>query len=169
MSSSGGPRAQGTDGTDFQFRQRVDNHYKLMAEARKSLTFACQIKLAASLVLALRALTCFAFDDDSTAVCCVCGALALLILGGARTGLALAKSQKPGGQLSLYKSVCVLSLLLAVALGVLSAALRDGRPAALFAFEMLCLLPSLFGAVKGVQGAGELHAAFELQAKKRGK
>ena len=38
MASGAGPRAKGTDGTDYKFRQRVDDHYKLMADARKELS-----------------------------------------------------------------------------------------------------------------------------------
>jgi anthranilate synthase component 1 len=36
MSSGSGPRATGTDGSDHKFRQRVNTHYTLMAQARDS-------------------------------------------------------------------------------------------------------------------------------------
>ena len=37
MASGSGPRAKGTDGADHKFRQRVDDHYKLMADGRAKL------------------------------------------------------------------------------------------------------------------------------------
>lgn len=59
MSSGGGPRAHGTDGSDHRFRQRVNSHYTLMALGRSRLGLAAKLHgahilaTAASLALAL--------------------------------------------------------------------------------------------------------------------
>ena len=46
MASGGGPRAAGTDGKDHKFRQRVDDHYRVMASAKKSIRTAARLQLA---------------------------------------------------------------------------------------------------------------------------
>lgn len=43
MSSGGGPRAAGTDGSDHKFRQRVNSHYTLMALGRSRLGLAAKM------------------------------------------------------------------------------------------------------------------------------
>jgi predicted neutral ceramidase superfamily lipid hydrolase len=45
MASRGGPRASGTDGSDFRHRQRVAPHYKRIVEAKWNLRLAMAIHL----------------------------------------------------------------------------------------------------------------------------
>ena len=53
MSSGGGPRAAGSNlKNEGQFRQRVVNYYKIMADSRKSLSFHCKLQLASAVGLA---------------------------------------------------------------------------------------------------------------------
>mmetsp|Transcript_48752 Transcript_48752/g.112803 ORF Transcript_48752/g.112803 Transcript_48752/m.112803 type:complete len:171 (-) Transcript_48752:225-737(-) len=170
MSSAGGPRAKGTDGTDFQYRQRVDNHYKLMADARKSLRTAYRAQFATSLGLAVRAAFVLVSNDSPT-LCTACGMLALGMLVAARLGFVAGKSQQPVGHAASYKRACILLALFLLALAIGAGATHNDRPAALALLLYLeaCVLFGLASVAVGTRGARRLCDAFELQAKKRGK
>lgn len=61
MASGSGPRAAGTDGGDHKFRQRVDDHYRLMADGRGKLGKAGRAHLVATLGLAAAVAATVAF------------------------------------------------------------------------------------------------------------
>ena len=103
MASAGGKRAAGTDGQDFKYRQRVDNHYKIMAGARKMLKSAARLQLASALGLAGAAgvaLVLPAALDAATVGLCVVAAVVSAVAG--KSGLGTAQAQQPEKQLGSY-------------------------------------------------------------------
>ena len=106
MASSGGARASGTDGADFKFRQRVDTHYKLMADARSRIRTACRIQQAFAGVLALEQLGAAALEMQILKQSAMLATLVLALLVCAHVGLGTAAAaQQPKGKHANYR-VC---------------------------------------------------------------
>eukprot|EP00962_Isochrysis_galbana_P000188 scaffold49_cov115-Isochrysis_galbana.AAC.3 len=166
MASSAGPRAMGTDGGDHKFRQRVDNHYQLMADGRARLGQACKAHLAGSLTLlgSVAAAAGLAGDDGpATATLVVLGAPALLgaYLGNLGRGAGKMTEAASASFSRLNAALALLLLALACYMAVhpqeqlvLAAALAGG----FFA---------LVGCLLAARGASGLRAGFASQAEKK--
>jgi hypothetical protein len=116
MASGAGPRAAGTDGKDFKFRQRVDNHYKLMADARARLTTACRIQQAVALAFVAEGCGAYSTSLPFLVAPEVCAVEAVTLLMAAMLGLGLAKAKdRPEKVAARYSLACTLLLVMFVA------------------------------------------------------
>ena len=116
MASGAGPRARGTDGADFKFRQRVDNHYKLMADSRARLTTACRLQQGAALAFVAEGCTSYSLALPFLSDPAVCAVEAVTLLLAAMFGLGLAKAKdRPEQHAARYSPTCTLLLVMFVA------------------------------------------------------
>jgi len=168
MSSARGPRASGTDGADHKFRQRVDNHYKTMADGRARLGQACKAHLAGALGLAGAAAAIFALagDDgpDALALAAVGGpALLCIYLGNVGRGAGKLTEAAAAG---FSRANAVLAVLLVGLGGYLAAVPQEQL---VLVVTLVGALAAFIGCLLGSAGARGLLAGFALQTGKRGK
>lgn len=171
MASKGGKRAAGTDGQDFKFRQRVDNHYKLMAGARKSLKRAGRVQLASALGLASLTGTALALPVGlDAATLGICAATAVTSGVAGKNALAAAGAQQPEQRLGSYLTLCKIQLALLFSTAGLTATMLLTSPSSeISPLVVACVLAvvGIIGAMLGTSSAGALITAFEEQAKKK--
>ena len=171
MASSGGKRAAGTDGQDFKYRQRVDDHYKIMAGARKTLKSAARLQLASALGLvgaAGVALVLPAPLDTATMGLCVVAAIVSGVAG--KSGLGTAQARQPEKQLGSYSTMCKSQLasgLLAAGLAAASAVMAESGELSWVAVVCLFAVLGAVGSALGLRSAKALGSAFEEQARKK--
>jgi len=170
MASCGGARARGTDGSDFNYRQRVDDHYKLMVTARRKLRSASNLQLASA--LGLMGVTGVSFvlpDVLGTAAAAVCLGSAIVTAMTAKYGLGGASAQQPESQLGMYAKLCLLSIILMLGMSGLAGATVVMTPRAENAWVSVVVIFSLLGLVGSFLGnhsGKELANAFEQQRAK---
>jgi len=172
MASAAGPRAKGTDGTDHKFRQRVDDHYKLMATSKSVLASSSRAQFAAAVGFAVctAVLLLVAAEASSSVLPACCVATTLALLAAAQLTSAAARASKQADrQAETSKNMCVaagLVLAAAAAISTLSGAVAE-QPTSLLVFEGLCAAVGLFGAGRGAVAAQGLSQAFAQQAEQR--
>lgn len=169
MASAGGKRAVGTDGQDSKYRQRVDEHYKVMAKSRTALKKAGRIQLACALgitcVTGTSLVGAESFDPAWLALCFLTASVSA-ITGMKASGAASA--QQPGKPLQSYRTMCKvqLALLFATAVMLLLSFIRTAQ-----VMQLLVLLAwltlGLLGSLIGLSSASSLASAFEEQASKK--
>ena len=171
MASSGGKRAAGTDGQDFKYRQRVDNHYKIMATARKSLKSSGRLQLASALGLAGSAGVVFVLPtalDSATVGLCIVAAVVSSVTG--KSGLGAAGAQQPEKQLASYLTQCKVqmgSAFTAVGMGGASVLAQGDAERSWVAVVCMFAAIGILGSFVGIRSGGDLSRAFEEQAKKK--
>ena len=172
MASAAGPRAKGTDGTDHKFRQRVDDHYKLMAASKSALVVSSRVQLVAALGFAVcTASVLFTAAEETSMVLpvsCIANAAALLLTAQLSSAAARANKQA-NRQAETAKSICIFACLIlaaAAAASTLSGSMAE-QPTGLLLFEGVCLAVGLLGAGRGAVAAQGLSQAFAQQAEQR--
>lgn len=179
MASSAGPRAAGTDGGDHKFRQRVDDHYRHMASAKKTIRAAARLQLVAALGFAAVAGPIATRAADSTPMAALTAAsAALAILAGAawKSAGGACGSQQVEKRAAAYagSNGRLLGLLVGAAVaGAAAVAQPDYLPEAaelppptvLYAAAAVGAT-GLVGCVLGSRGASTLLDAFEMQRAK---
>ena len=175
MSSSGGARVGGSNLKDEgKFRQRVDEHYKLIASARPKLGFAWKLQTASAVALGAFAAAGVAgvlepaLPDTHVAAHI---AYTLVMLWAALNGSALLGMipTLPVRQNSKYDRICkALVLLIGVTAltPLMFPELLLTRPVAL-AYEMTSAILGLIGCALGMFATSKLGNAFEQQLAKR--
>jgi hypothetical protein len=166
MASSAGPRAKGTDGADHKFRQRVDNHYKQMADGRARLSQASKAHLAGSVTLlgSVGAAAWLAGDDGpAAATLMVVGAPVLLgaYLGNLGRG---AGKMTDAGAASFSRLNAALAVLL---LGLACYMVVRPQERLVLAAALAGGLFALVGCLLAARGASQLRAGFASQAEKK--
>ena len=169
MSSGGGPRAGGSNiKNEGQFRQRVVNYYKIMADSRKSLNFHCKLQLASAVGLASATGAAAVASNASTLILVLTGFAALSL--GVASRLDTARSDK--AQTAVYQFRCKLgvSSVMGMAGGVAMELedLQGPADRAVMAAQGVLALVALLSCALGLRAAGSLLYAFELQAEKKG-
>jgi hypothetical protein len=131
MSSGGGPRAKGTDGSDHKFRQRVNSHYTLMALGRTRLGLAVKLHAAHFLAAGLCAAAMFATASEPDLVAIGAAACSALSAGlcAVRAGEA-AKGMvaRPAERYTSLVSGATLVVITALAVEVFACVGRDDCP-----------------------------------------
>jgi hypothetical protein len=166
MASSAGPRAKGTDGADHKFRQRVENHYKRMADGRAKLEQAYKAHLAGSLTLvgSVAAVVGLSGDDGpAISTLAVLGAPALLGVHLGNLGRKAGKMSEAGAASFTRLNAALALLLLAIACHM---AVYPQEPFVL-ATALLGDLFGLTGCLLAARGASGLRAGFASQAEKK--
>lgn len=172
MSSAAGPRAEGTDGKDHKFRQRVDDHYKLMAGSRLSLRIACRMLLGTTAGCGMRAALAYTAGGGQLPQLVWGALLSIFTMGLAFMGFKAARLQQLRPPLTMFYQGCLLLMLLFLALGGICAGTATITTSAAVAYLILEESVAALGVCStlyGVKAAGSLQHAFELQAKKRGR
>lgn len=167
--SSAGARAVGSNlKNEGQFRQRVVNYYKIMADSRKSLSFHCKLQLASAVGLASATGAAAVVGNASTLVLVLTGLAALTL--GVASRLETSRSDK--AQTAAYRLRCKLALssVMGMAGGVAMELEELQEPAdrAVMAAQGVLALVALLSSTLGLRAAGSLLYAFELQAEKKG-
>ena len=177
MASGGGPRATGSGmKEEGKFRQRVDDHYKLMASAKKSIGLAGRLQLASSLGLGTAAGVAATLPEESSMVACIVSAVLMLVSGGAARAATAAAGAKDAEKHAatyagwLKKLLALLIVSAAGATGLVAAEVLDPPPMPLVVAGGAVAALDLVGCLVGLRAAGQLLRAFELQkAKAKGK
>lgn len=178
MSSGGGPRAAGSGMADEgKFRQRVEDHYKIMASAKKTIRLAgvahnfCALSLCIVAGLALYTWAGDGFSDETTGSALVAGTCLLVALFSGSCWLASraasgAKDAEKNGQAYAGRVRTLLSALLVMAAAVTGAVVLEFVPppalTVSYAAAGLNALDAV-GAVVGLYGAAELQRGFAIQ------
>ena len=167
MASSIGPRAAGTDGADFKFRQRVDDHYKVMASAKNTLARCGNAQAATAAAAAAHAFlhTLMGKTVDE----CLLPVFVTVVSGfAAVNGIKLSKTMRSPGSFSQVHSAASCLAFLAASLiayvETTSFSSYFGLVGALVSFTL-----SFIALVLGLRGVSALKLAFALQAEKRSK
>ena len=170
MSSGGGPRAKGSGRLDEgKFRQRVDDHYRIMADAKKNLRFAgnMQLLIAVGFFFAAIVTALILFSGPACAasailciMCLACGKWALAAGGNTQ-------AEKAAAAYVSRSRVVALLMQLPVGAGFAADYLGVELPqapvlAAMTTFWALAMTANLGAAYS----AGKLLRAFEAQKKK---
>lgn len=178
MSSSGGPRAAGSGlATEGKFRQRVEDHYKLMASSKKRLGLASKLQLvsavgATGVVGMLGAAG--GGDGDATTWMVLAGLLALFSglvsrSASATAAPALSAQQVEKCAASFARWCSIVLALLGIAM-VLTAASGGGSvglpPQPARTVGGLVLAIDSVGCALGMRATAALRAAFEMQKAK---
>eukprot|EP00326_Haptolina_ericina_P016510 CAMPEP_0181200854 /NCGR_PEP_ID=MMETSP1096-20121128/17997_1 /TAXON_ID=156174 ORGANISM="Chrysochromulina ericina, Strain CCMP281" /NCGR_SAMPLE_ID=MMETSP1096 /ASSEMBLY_ACC=CAM_ASM_000453 /LENGTH=172 /DNA_ID=CAMNT_0023291261 /DNA_START=48 /DNA_END=566 /DNA_ORIENTATION=- len=170
MASGGGPRASGTDGSDFKHRQRVDDHYKLMATARRKLRSSSNLQLASALGLTGIAGTSFALPEIlGTAAVALCLVSAITAAFSGKFGLELASAQQPEKRIASHSNICVLHILVTLGLGALAGLTVVSTPQSENAWVSVIIVFALLGLVGSTLGTSNgkaLANAFKQQRAK---
>jgi hypothetical protein len=175
MSSSGGPRAAGSGlKEEGKFRQRVDDHYRKMADAKKRIRLSGRLALAAALgFFALAGPAVVHPGDWGVPAAAGSIGLGLVAAGASRAATAAAGGQNTQKHGSSYHTW-------ARALGALTALASAGAAVAVGAgveapetplavgYGVLAGL-ALIASGMGVLGASALSSAFEAQRRKANK
>ena len=173
MASSGGPRAGGSGlKEEGKFRQRVDDHYRLMASAKKTITTAGRLQLASALSLGTVAGFAATLPETASMVVGAASAVLMLLSGtSARAATAAAGAKDAEKNAALYavraRMLGLLLALTALGIGGASAAeLMDPPPLPIAAFGGGVVALDLVGCALGLRGASQLLRAFEQQKNK---
>ena len=172
MSSGGGPRATGSGlAQEGKFRQRVDTHYKVMAEAKKSIRTAGNLQMASALLLGtIAGLAATLPESIATIMCGVSVALMLVTGACARAASAASGAKDAEKHAASYGSWMRMlgGLLLLAAAGVGGAVFAElelpSLPITAAAGSILLL--DLVSCIIGLSSSSKLLAAFEDQRKK---
>lgn len=170
MASSGGQRAAGTDGKDFKFRQRVDNHYKIMAEARKQLKRASRVQLACALGLSGLAGTAIVVPTETNSLTIGLAAATAAASGlTGKNGLHAAGAQQPEKLLRSYSTHCKVQIAMVLSVVSLAAYEASSNSSTIGLMVIISILAAigLVGALLGMNSAQSLVVAFAEQAKKK--
>lgn len=172
----GDNRVQTAAGSGIQeegrFRQRVENHYKIMADARNSLKTHSKLQLAAALGLVGAAGAAAALTEVDMLEVSLASAAGLVLGVAGRSGSHAATGMKPEAAAKAYAGQCRVSLLLLVlligAVGFGASQAPAGPEPVSYVYGALALL-SLPASAFGARAAAAMLHAFSLQAAKRGK
>lgn len=175
MASGGGPRAAGTDGADHKFRQRVDDHYKLMAAGRAHISKSASAHLAGALAFAAAAALSLSFESNSSngeqggvaegASLGWLPAMAPTVLGAylGYVGRGAAKMNEPTAA-TFAKLNAAMALILLGFAGFLA---LESRPSILLAIAVAGSLVSFIGCLYAARGTSTLRQGFAIQAEKK--
>ena len=154
-----------------KFRQRVENYYKIMSDARNSLKTHSKLQLVAALGLVGAAGSTVALVDVKMLEAGLAGAAGLVLGVAGRSGNQAATGMKPEAAAKAYGSHCKASLLLLVLLagtvGFNASQEPAGPEPVSYVYGALALL-ALPASVLGNRAASAILYAFSLQAAKRG-
>jgi hypothetical protein len=176
MASGGGPRAAGSGiANEGKFRQRVEDHYRTMASAKKGIKRAGQMQLASALGLGTVTGAAGTLLEDSSAMAlCAVGVVLMIATGLAARAAPLAAGAKDAEKhaIAYASSVRMLSMLLlltasAVATAVYVGAALPPTPVAVAAAVIggIDLLSCALGQIT----TAKLLGAFEEQKRKAAK
>jgi hypothetical protein len=173
MSSGGGPRAGGSGiKEEGKFRQRVDDHYRKMAEAKRSIGAAGRLQLASALGLGTVAGVTVTLPETSAMLAAGVSALLMLVSGGcARAATAATGGKDTEKHAAAYAGwLKILGMMLVLAVGgagVIGAAeLLEPPPRPLVAALGAVAAVDMIGCVLGLNAASKMASAFEAQKKK---
>ena len=175
MASATGPRAVGTDGRDHKFRQRVDDHYKLMAEAKRSARASARLQLGAAVGFAALAGPLATRATETTLMLALTSAAALLSLASGaawKAALGATGSQQVEKRAEAYagwnRNLGFLIIAAAAATASTKFLLTEDEEVPLFVFRAgsVVALGDLVGCIMGGRAASKLLAAFEMQRAK---
>ena len=170
MSSGGGPRARGTDGSDFKHRQRVDDHYKLMGAARRKLRSASNLQLASALGLTGVIGASFAIPDFlGTAAVGLCAVSAIIAAASGKYGLGGASAQQPEKQLTTYSSLCTVHMAITIGLCCLAGATVMSAPRSENAWVSVLVMFAAIGFVGSALGSHSGKALADTFQQQRAK
>ena len=184
MSSGGGPRAKGSGLMDEgKFRQRVEDHYKIMAAAKKTIRNAgvvhnfCALSLCIVAGIGVYTFVNEDFSDEATGSAFVAGTglLVALISGScwlASKGASGAKdAEKPGQSYAgrVRMLLCALLVTAAMAASAIIGGVLPPPPVPIgYAAAGLNAVGGA-GAIMGLYGAGQLQRGFAIQRSKGAK
>lgn len=175
MASGSGPRALGTDGKDHKFRQRVDDHYKIMAQAKRNIRTAARLQLMAALGFAAVAGPLAASASQSTlmAALATAGGLLAVVCGGAwKAACAASGSQQVEKRAAAYSgwnsklSVLLIATASATASAAYAYPAEEMAPQGVLYAGGAAAFVGLVGSVIGGRGASSLLEAFDMQRAK---
>lgn len=174
MSSGGGPRASGSGlAAEGKFRQRVETHYTLMANAKKSLRLAGKLQLVSGLGAAGAAGTLLVLGDSATdsAVWNVVGWVLALTSAMASRSTTAADGMQAELRAAAYSRWCSIVLVCVVCTAVLAAPNVgiEPPPQQVRVAGGLVLAIDAVGCMLGKRAASGLRAAFAMQKQKAGK
>ena len=173
MASGGGPRATGSGiKEEGKFRQRVDDHYRLMASAKKTIGTAGRLQLASALSLGTTAGVAATMPEPSSIIAAVASGVLMLISGvDARGATAAAGAKDAEMHAASYsgrlRTLAVLLLTTAATIYIATELeLMDPMPMPLVVACASVGLLDLVGCFLGMRGASQLLKAFEAQKAK---
>ena len=172
MASSGGPRVAGSGRADEgKFRQRVDTHYRLMAEAKKKIASAGRLALAAALgFTSIAGVAATQPGEASIATALIAGVLALTAGVTGRAATAAAGNREAEKHAAAFKrwsrslAMILFLTLLAAGMGQM-AGLTAPQKSITIAMGCIWTLALAASAV-GLHGSVGLLYAFEQQKSK---
>ena len=160
-----------------KFRQRVDNHYKMMAAARSRLGTAGRLQLAAALGVGSVAGVGAVADDDAAPFLPVwlIALFALYIAVVGRLGLGCAEAKDPKlveKQTASYTKGCLVGMIALLSMGGaagMEVTQVPGASIALPAATGAMVIVGSLGSALGAMASGALRRAFEAKEKKSSK
>ena len=173
MASGGGPRAAGSGlKEEGKFRQRVDDHYRVMASAKKTIGTAGRLQLAGALGMGTAMGVAATLPETGSMVAGgVSFVLMLVSAAGARAATAAAGAKDVEKHAAKYagwlRTLGMLLLLTGLAgAGAGAADLVEAPPMPLVGAFGVVALVDLIGCLLGLRGASQLLSAFESQKNK---
>ena len=156
-----------------KFRQRVENHYKIMADARSSLKTHSKLQMAAALGLVTVVGMGVALEEADALEGLIAGSAGLVLGIASRSGNQAATGMKPelhAAAAAAYSDQCKASMLLLVFLmsvvGFGASQAIEVQPVS-YVYGALALI-ALPASALGARAAASILYAFSLQAARRG-
>ena len=155
-----------------KFRQRVDDHYRLMASAKKTIGLAGRLQLASALGLGTAMGVAATLPESGSMVAGAASAVLMLVSAGAsRAATAAAGTkdvEKHGVAYAgwLRKLALLIVVAIAGATGAAAAELVEAPPQPVVVAMGAVGALDLAGCVIGLRGAKQLQQAFEAQKAK---